>query len=83
MGYHQRTEYNKRIIKIGEKGEEITPAGGFMHFGVIRNPYVLIHGTIPGPTKRLVKFRDAIRFPGGAVDTVDVTYISTQSKQGA
>ena len=22
-GYHQRTEYNKRILKIGENGEEI------------------------------------------------------------
>ncbi len=83
MGYHQRTEYNKRIIKIGDKGEEITPSGGFMHFGTVRNPYVLLHGTIPGPTKRLVKFRDAIRFRRSEVETVDVSYISTQSKQGA
>jgi large subunit ribosomal protein L3 len=83
MGYHQRTEYNKRILKIGEKGEEITPSGGFLHYGIIRNPYVLLHGTVPGPAKRLIRFRDAIRFSRTEVESVDVSYISTQSKQGA
>jgi large subunit ribosomal protein L3 len=83
MGFHQRTEYNKRIVKIGDKGEEITPAGGFLHYGIVRNPYVLIHGTIPGPAKRLIRFRDATRFLRTHVDTVELTYISTQSKQGA
>ena len=37
MGYHQRTEYNKRVLKIGEDGEEINPAGGFPHYGIIKN----------------------------------------------
>jgi len=83
VGYHQRTEHNKRVIKIGDKGEEITPSGGFLHYGVIRNPYIILHGTIPGPTKRLVKLRDAVRFRRTEVESVDVAYISTQSKQGA
>ena len=26
MGYHQRTEYNKRILEIGKNGEEIIPS---------------------------------------------------------
>ncbi|HOQ26789.1 MAG TPA: 50S ribosomal protein L3, partial [Methanomassiliicoccaceae archaeon] len=47
MGYHQRTEFNKRVLKIGEKGEEITPKGGFLNYGDIRNNYVLIHGSVP------------------------------------
>ncbi|HLF06892.1 MAG TPA: 50S ribosomal protein L3, partial [Thermoplasmata archaeon] len=49
IGFHSRTEFNKRVIKIGETGEEITPAGGFIHFGVIHNPYILLHGSVPGP----------------------------------
>ncbi len=82
-GYHHRTEYNKRILKIGENGEEITPAGGFPHYGVIRNSYVLIHGSIPGPTKRLVSMRDAIRYQRGVkVEKPEISYISTMSKQG-
>ncbi len=84
MGYHQRTEYNKRVLKIGEKGEEITPSGGFPHYGVVRNSYVILHGSIPGPTKRLVSMRDAIRYERGVkVEKPEITYISTTSKQGA
>jgi large subunit ribosomal protein L3 len=83
MGYHQRTEYNKRVLKIGEDGEEITPSGGFPHYGVIRNSYVIIHGSIPGPTKRLVGMRDAIRYQRGVkLEKAEITYISTTSKQG-
>ena len=83
MGYHQRTEYNKRVLKIGEKGEEITPSGGFPHYGLIRNSYVLIHGSIPGPTKRLISMRDAIRYQRGVkIEKPDISYISTTSKQG-
>lgn len=84
VGYHQRTEYNKRILKIGEDGEEITPAGGFVHYGKVNNQYLLLHGSVPGPTKRLVRFRDATRYVVGlTIDSPEMTYISTESKQGA
>jgi len=83
MGYHQRTEYNKRVLKIGENGEEITPAGGFPHYGVIKNSYIVLHGSIPGPTKRLISMRDAIRYQRGVtVEKAEISYISTTSKQG-
>jgi len=78
MGYHQRTEYNKLVIKYGEDPSEINPAGGFKHYGMIRTAYVLVHGSTPGPVKRLIRFRDAVR----NVDNIKlpepkVTYIST------
>ncbi|MET1124751.1 MAG: 50S ribosomal protein L3 [Archaeoglobaceae archaeon] len=82
MGFHQRTEYNKRILKIGENGEEITPEGGFLHYGVVRSHYVLVSGSVPGPVKRLVRMRDAIRPPDVQFDGVNILYISTTSKQG-
>ncbi|MBI4416543.1 MAG: 50S ribosomal protein L3 [Euryarchaeota archaeon] len=84
MGYHQRTEYNKRILKVGEDGEEITPNGGFLHYGVVRNPYVIVHGSVPGPAKRLVRLRDAAR-PHVYVKlekAPELTYTSKESKQG-
>jgi large subunit ribosomal protein L3 len=84
MGYHQRTEYNKRVLKIGENGEEITPSGGFQNYGIVKNSYILLHGSIPGPTKRLISMRDAIRYERGVkVEKAEITYISTTSKQGA
>ena len=83
MGYHQRTEHNKRVLKIGEKGEEITPAGGFPHYGVVKNSYILLHGSIPGPTKRLISLRDAVRYQRGVkIEKPEISYISTTSKQG-
>jgi len=82
MGFHQRTEYNKRIIKIGEDGSEITPNGGFLHYGVVRNEYVLVSGSVPGSVKRLVRMRDAIRPPEAEFDGINLIYVSTTSKQG-
>ncbi len=61
MGFQRRTELNKRILKIGDKPEEINPKGGIPHYGLIRASYVLLQGSIPGPKKRLVVFRKAIR----------------------
>lgn len=84
MGFQQRTEYNKRVLKIGQSGEEITPAGGFPHYGIIKNSYIILHGSIPGPVKRLISMRDAIRYERGVkVEKPEITYISTTSKQGA
>lgn len=63
LGFQTRTEYNKRILKIGEKGEEITPKSGFVRYGVIKSNYMLVEGSVPGPKKRLVILRPAVR-PG-------------------
>jgi large subunit ribosomal protein L3 len=85
IGYHQRTEHNKRVLKIGEEGEEINPSGGFLHYGNVKNGYVILHGSVPGPPKRLIRMRDAARQTVPTVESGDVelTYLSTQSKQGA
>ena len=84
MGYHQRTEFNKKIIKVGEEGAEINPKGGFLNYGEVRNTYVLVRGSVPGPTKRIIRFRDATRLPKKAdMEAPEVTYVSTESKQGA
>lgn len=61
MGYHQRTEYNKQILSIDEKTDNINPKSGFKHYGVIKNNYLLFKGSIAGPSKRLIRFNHAIR----------------------
>tara|TARA_B100000676_G_C18082071_1_gene852007 strand:- start:266 stop:1312 length:1047 start_codon:yes stop_codon:yes gene_type:complete len=82
VGYHKRTELNKKILRISNPEEsEITPAGGFLNYGEVRNPYMIIQGSLPGPAKRLLRFRDATR-PRRSVGEVEVTYVSTSSKQG-
>ena len=81
-GFHTRTSFNNKVMKMGERGEEITPSGGFVNYGVIRGDYIMLHGSIPGTVKRPVRFRFAIRPKKGHVDTpTPVSYISTSSKQ--
>jgi large subunit ribosomal protein L3 len=82
-GFHQRTELNKRILKIGDNGEEVTPKGGFLHYGSVKNGYVILHGSIPGPSKRLVRLREPVRFRGAELsEPPQLTFISIESKQG-
>jgi large subunit ribosomal protein L3 len=63
LGFQTRTELNKRILKIGENGEEINPKGGFKNYGIVKTNYLLLEGSVPGPKKRLVRLRAAIRPP--------------------
>jgi large subunit ribosomal protein L3 len=82
MGYHQRVEYNKRILKIGMDPKEINPKGGFINYGLVAGDYIILEGSVPGPNKRLVKMRHALR-PKPHLEIIpDIVYISTESKQG-
>lgn len=84
MGYHQRTEFNKRILKLGDEGKEVTPSGGFLRYGPVKGNFIVLAGSIPGPTKRLVHLRQPMRLPiGTPTSPPSITHISTTSQQGA
>ncbi len=74
-GYHQRTELNKMILKIGQKPEDVNPSSGFPSYGFVRGEFVLLKGSIPGPAKRLIKLRLAVRAASGGKEP-QVGYIS-------
>ena len=78
MGFQTRTEYNKRILRIEGNGKEITPKSGFTNYGVIKEDYILIEGSIPGPKKRLIRLRSAIRPPKVPFLPAEIKYVSTQ-----
>jgi len=83
MGYHQRIEYNKRILKIGKDGKEINPKGGFIRYGNVRSSYILIEGSIPGPEKRAIRIRHPARPPKETAEQPpQITHISLDSPQG-
>lgn len=81
MGFHTRTELNKRILKIGD-GKEINPKGGFLHYGIIKENYAMIQGSLPGTNKRLIRLRVAIRQPK-QIPAPEIKFVSVESKQGA
>jgi large subunit ribosomal protein L3 len=80
LGFFKRTEYNKLIYLIDNNVEKINQKGGVKGYGNVKNEYMLIKGSIPGPKKRLVLFKENIR---GKKDTSapEIVYISQESKQ--
>jgi len=82
LGYHRRTEYNKRILIIGDDPREINPKSGFKFYGIVKTNYVVVKGSIPGPPKRFILLRHAIRSPrwifkGEEISKPRITFIST------
>jgi large subunit ribosomal protein L3e len=99
MGFHHRTIVNKKIFKIGKSAIEdkgnarcesdltdktITPMGGFPHYGIVHNEYLLIKGTVPGPKKRVMTLRKQLkRNPSrSAQEQITLKFIDTSSKLG-
>ena len=83
MGYHLRTEYNKQLLKIGKNGEEINVKGGHLKYGLVKNQYILLKGSIAGVPKRLIRFSNPKR-PSKRIseEPLEINYISLESKQG-
>jgi large subunit ribosomal protein L3 len=79
-GFHQRTEYNKQVVKIGQEGKDVTPEGGFIRYGEIKAEYVMLSGTVPGPANRAITLRHGAR--GTTVPPPKFDYLSVESVQG-
>jgi len=98
-GYNHRTEINKKIFRIGKSAltdkkngsteydlteKSINPMGGFPHYGMVNQDYVMIRGCCIGPKKRVITLRKSLithtkRF---ASEKIDLKFIDTSSKFG-
>jgi Ribosomal protein L3 len=96
-GYHHRTELNKKIYRIGSGGDEanastesdvtkkaITPMGGFPHYGIVKNDYLMLKGSVPGTKKRVITIRKSLMVHTSRRDLekVQLKFIDTSSKFG-
>jgi large subunit ribosomal protein L3 len=71
MGYHLRTEFNKYLLKIGTKAEDVNPSGGWPHYGLVKSTYVLVKGSVAGPQKRAIIMTKPMRKrPAESVPTI-------------
>jgi len=97
MGYHHRTEINKRILRIGKKDDpnsastendltekSITPVGGFPHYGEVNEDWLMIKGCIAGSKKRAVTLRKSIVpvSKRALLEPINLKFIDTSSKYG-
>jgi len=98
-GYHHRTEINKKIYKIGKGGKDaknngstpfdlteknITPMGGFPHYGTVNCDYLMIKGCTAGPKKRVLTLRKSllVQTKRSALEKINLKFIDTSSKFG-
>ena len=79
MGLHTRTIYNNLILDIGNDVTKITPKSGFKHYGLVRNDYLIIKGSVPGPYKRLIRFTEPIRRTKKSYP-MNINYISVKNE---
>jgi len=72
----------KTEFDITDKG--INPMGGFPHYGPVRNEFIMVKGSVPGPVKRCITLRKSI-IPAttrSAREQVTLKFIDTSSKLG-
>jgi len=98
-GYHHRTQLNKKIYQLGRSvafdakqattsydltEKTITPMGGFVGYGVVRNDYVMLKGTIAGPRRRVVTLRRPMcpQTSKKLQENIVLKFIDTSSKIG-
>jgi len=65
---------------LTEKG--ITPMGGFPHYGIITNDWVMIKGCVVGPKKRVITLRKTIVPSTKRQEPLNIKFIDTSSKFG-
>jgi len=100
LGYHSRTHINNKIYRIGAGAvggatnnamceadaveKNITPLGGFPHYGEVNEDFVLIKGGVMGTRKRPVVLRKSIfaTTKSWMTEKIDVRFIDTSSKMG-
>lgn len=97
-GYFKRTERNKKIYRIGLKKDKnsastdadltekkITPMGGFPHYGVVNEDFILLKGCVAGTKKRPITLRKTLlpQVSRDALAQVSLKFIDTSSKMGA
>jgi len=98
FGYYHRTEINKKIYRIGlqENSEKngtteidltvkgINPMGGFPHYGVVTNDFLMLKGCCPGVKKRPITLRKSLlpQTKKVATEQIILKFIDTSSKLG-
>jgi len=100
QGYFHRTHLNQKIYRVGAGAvrgiknnasteqdpdvKNITPVGGFPHYGTVNEDFLLIKGAVMGPKKRQITMRKSMNVPvyTAATTKLDVKFIDTASKIG-
>lgn len=96
-GYHHRTEMNKKIYRIAKGSDansastefdltakSITPMGGFPHYGLVKENFLMLKGCVAGPKKRALVLRKSliVHTSRASLEKIKLKFIDTSSKFG-
>jgi len=86
-GFHEvdgKTNYNNGSTPYDLTVKSINPLGGFPHYGIVTNDFIMVKGAVAGPKKRVLSLRKVLhpRTYRAALEKVDVKFIDTTSKIG-
>ena len=64
--------------------KDITPMGGFPHYGIVKDDYIMIRGCCMGTKKRVVTLRQSLlkQTSRTALEEIKLKFIDTSSKFG-
>jgi large subunit ribosomal protein L3e len=64
--------------------KSITPLGGFPHYGVVDEDYIMIKGCVVGPKKKVITLRKSLipQVKRAALEEIELKFIDTASKFG-
>ncbi len=74
LGFNSRTEFNKLVLKILNEPNEANMPQGYYRYGNLNAPVIVLKGSVPGSTSRLLMLRKAIR-PNKKLGPTKVTLI--------
>jgi len=69
---------------LTDKDKGITPLGGFPHYGIVKNDWIMVKGTTVGPVKRVLTLRKTLltQTSRTALEHIQLKFIDTSSKFG-
>jgi len=87
MGYHQKDGKlvkNNAATEYDTTDKCINPMGGFPHYGMVKQDFVMIKGCCIGPKKRVLTLRKSllVHTKRKALEDIKLKFIDTSSKMG-
>jgi large subunit ribosomal protein L3 len=62
LGFFTRVIYNNKIVAVSSIADNnINEKAGFKHFGVVKNDYLILQGSVQGPQKRVLMLTSPLR----------------------
>merc|ERR1712055_115440 len=84
MGVDGKDVRNNGATAADVTDKSINPVGGFVHYGLVKNDFVMIKGGVMGPKKRPITLRKSLlkQTSRAAMEAVKLSLIDTTSKMG-